>query len=687
MNKTVYKLISAILLFTLTFGSYSSAGASSTTAPQLAATTYYVATTGNDANAGASAAPFKTIQKCANVASAGNVCSVAAGTYAERVNVTRAGIVFQGNGLVTMQGFTITADNTSVKGFYMTGMASTLVGLSVSSKSCVIENNYVFYAPRGGISLASSSSGCVIKNNKLERNSQSGITVDGTNHTVEGNEIWDTIQYHPQWTNPPSWVDADGIRFFGTGHVFRNNYIHDIKFDAVYNKTAHIDCFQTWTAGTGNILFEGNRCNEMYVQLVGTSTMKAQGFMIEGGAHDITIRNNVINAYRAINLGDPDDTTVTKNINILNNTFVGAIPVQLGVEEYAVFITKATAVTAKNNIFYNVLGPSFVGTVSASYNLFYRGDGKALVGSATTGDLWNVNPLLTTDYHLTASSPAIGKAEGGGDMGAFDYSGTPVATATIAATATLVKTPTATLLATSTSPVMASPTPTASLIPASATPTASAVPASATPTAVSVSASPTPTASSVPASPTSTVQIPATATAIPASPIPTSIPASATPTASSVPILPTKTSTSVPPTAIPPTAVPPTAVIPKSNPPAVTYDDKNSAFVYSADWRDVVLAQASGGSFKKTGQDGSTVTFTFTGQSFSIIYTSGPAYGQVKVYVDGTLVKTIDEHEATTGYKKSWSYPAQLTLGKHTLKLVTVGSGGAKSSLDAVIVR
>jgi hypothetical protein len=99
------------------------------------------------------------------------------------------------------------------------------------------------------------------------------------------------------------------------------------------------------------------------------------------------------------------------------------------------------------------------------------------------------------------------------------------------------------------------------------------------------------------------------------------------------------------------------------------------------------LAQASGGSFKKTGEDGSTVTFTFTGKSFSIIYTSGPAYGQVKVYIDGTLVKTIDEHETTSGYKKRWNYPAQLTLGKHTLKLVSVGNGGAKSSLDAVIVR
>ncbi len=682
MSKKIFQIMSVIVAFALTFGSFYNVGASSTTAPQLAVTTYYVATTGNDANAGTSAAPFKTIQKCANAAVSGAVCSVAAGTYAERVSVTRAGIGFQGNGLVTMQGFQISADNVSVRGFYITGMASTLVGLTVSAKTCVIENNHVYYAPRGGISLESSSSGCVVKNNKLEKNSQWGISVDGTNHTVDGNEIWNTIQYHPQWVNPPSWVDADGIRFFGTGHVIRNNYIHDIKFDATYNKTAHIDCFQTWTPGTANVLFEGNKCEEMYIHMEASGAyMKAQGFMIEGGAHDITIRNNVINAYRSINLGDPDDASTTNNINILNNTFVGAIPVQLGREEYGVFITKATNVTVKNNIFFNIIGPAFIGTVNGSYNLFYRADGQPLSGSAKTGDLWNVNPLLTGDYHLTASSPAIGKAQGGGDMGAFPFSGTP------AATATLVKTSTPTAAATLTF---------------TATPIASPVAASPTPTASSISPSVTPMASLVPASPTPTVavQISATATTVPNSPTP--IPATAT--ASSVPVLPTLTSTSVPPSAtairatatasavpVLPTAtsVPSTDVAP---PPSLTgsekiYYDKHSSFVYSADWRNVALAQSSGGSFKKTNEDGSTITFTFTGQSFSVLYTSGTAYGQVKVYIDGALVGTIDEYGSKTIYQKRWNYTKQLALGKHTLKLVTVGNLGRKGSLDAVIVR
>jgi hypothetical protein len=46
-----------------------------------------------------------------------------------------------------------------------------------------------------------------------------GIEVDGRDNLVEGNEVWGTIQYHPNWHNPPSWVDADGMKFFGSGHI------------------------------------------------------------------------------------------------------------------------------------------------------------------------------------------------------------------------------------------------------------------------------------------------------------------------------------------------------------------------------------------------------------------------------------------------------------------------------------
>jgi hypothetical protein len=58
--------------------------------------TYYVSQlSGSDSNNGVSLiTPFKTIQKCADSASSGNICAIRAGIYRETVNVTRDGISF-----------------------------------------------------------------------------------------------------------------------------------------------------------------------------------------------------------------------------------------------------------------------------------------------------------------------------------------------------------------------------------------------------------------------------------------------------------------------------------------------------------------------------------------------------------------------------------------------------------------
>ncbi len=45
------------------------------------AATYYVATTGNDANSGTLASPWRTIQKAANTMSAGDTVLIRGGTY------------------------------------------------------------------------------------------------------------------------------------------------------------------------------------------------------------------------------------------------------------------------------------------------------------------------------------------------------------------------------------------------------------------------------------------------------------------------------------------------------------------------------------------------------------------------------------------------------------------------------
>jgi alpha-N-arabinofuranosidase len=57
----------------------------------VGATEFHVAATGNDSNAGTQAAPFRTIQHAANVAQPGDVITVHAGVYRERVNPPRGG--------------------------------------------------------------------------------------------------------------------------------------------------------------------------------------------------------------------------------------------------------------------------------------------------------------------------------------------------------------------------------------------------------------------------------------------------------------------------------------------------------------------------------------------------------------------------------------------------------------------
>ena len=119
------------------------------------------------------------------------------------------------------------------------------------------------------------------------------------------------------------------------------------------------------------------------------------------------------------------------------------------------------------------------------------------------------------------------------------------------------------------------------------------------------------------------------------------------------------------------------------------YDDSNAGFVYSANWTKITKSLAHGGSYRETAKNDSFVTFTFTGQSFSILYTGGSAFRDMKVYVDNVLVGTINQKLSTRTYKVRWDYTGQLAPGTHTLKLVfvTTKATGTKGSIDAVIIR
>ena len=163
----------------------------------------------------------------------------------------------------------------------------------------------------------------------------------------------------------------------------------------------------------------------------------------------------------------------------------------------------------------------------------------------------------------------------------------------------------------------------------------------------------------------------ATATTVP--PTATKVP----PTATKVPPTPTK----VLPTA---TKVPPTATVATST----TYENNNTAFVYSSGWSTVSDSKASAGSYVKSTTLNSSITLAFTGTSFKVAYLTQAKGGSMQVFVDGKLITTLNQKTSTTQYIQTWRLAAAdaLPSGKHTLKLVFSAPAGSTITMDRVTI-
>jgi hypothetical protein len=128
----------------------------------------------------------------------------------------------------------------------------------------------------------------------------------------------------------------------------------------------------------------------------------------------------------------------------------------------------------------------------------------------------------------------------------------------------------------------------------------------------------------------------------------------------------------------------PTATLLATSAAEIVYDDTGSGLVYSSGWQTTIDPQAYNGSYKVTAVYGASATLDFTGQSFSLLYTDGPSYRRMSVYIDGLLVATIYRVASVTTFQQRWDYPDQLSAGAHTLNLVFANGYG---NLDAVIIR
>jgi hypothetical protein len=93
-------------------------------------------------------------------------------------------------------------------------------------------------------------------------------------------------------------------------------------------------------------------------------------------------------------------------------------------------------------------------------------------------------------------------------------------------------------------------------------------------------------------------------------------------------------------------------------------------------WRTVSGPNCSGNSLAYGLGAGASATYSFSGRSIAWVSTLGPDRGAARVYIDGTLVTTVDLRSASVTYRRvafatSWS-----TSSTHSIRIVVVGTAG-----------
>jgi hypothetical protein len=432
------------------------------------ATTYYVTTTGSNSADGSVGTPWLTIQHAADTMSAGDTVLVATGTYAERVVTAHAGtdashyIIFKTTASAQILGFNISHDYVRVEGFTITNTvgsactsscddsASTYAGVYIGGNYAQVVGNYIYNI---GMHAAiqpyhgGTPSNAYISNNHIVH-SQYGIIAYGTNWTVQGNDVEEIVKYSTEG----GW-DCDYMRFFGSGHVFSDNYLHGSLISEIgtYPNNCHLDCFQTFDSGSAppsyNITMERNVCTDA-----------ADFLMAEGNSelssHDFIIRNNIL-ANTLVDTGSGNVINIKdiEKVTIVNNTFYN-FTAAMGVYVHEVNAGYMVNFLMKNNIFlgtgiyaygYNFL-EAVPATIVSDYNLLQHvvpdggrrsdcvvspGIGIGGCNDVTTTDILFVNPtvvkgtdgvLFTHDdgLNIQSGSPAKGAGADLTSLGA-DY--------------------------------------------------------------------------------------------------------------------------------------------------------------------------------------------------------------------------------------------------------------------------
>jgi hypothetical protein len=422
----------------------------------LAATTYYVAKTGNNSNPGTEAQPWLTIQKAANTMVAGDTVYVKQGTYNEIVTCGASGSSGNWISYKVYPGDTVTIDCSGLN-------PGDFGGFNIKDKSYILVDGFNIRDVSGdggaGVNISSlTSAGChyiTIQNVSTYNTSHSGIWVGDWNNA--GNRVTNITIDNCEVDHSNTNGSDESISLIMVNQFeVKNCVVHDTqgnkegidcKVGCTNGSIHHNECYNTGLGIYLDAAGEDETNIEIYANKLHNCPL-ALGLADEGGRgslQDIYIYNNLIYDNSAAMW---IWTGLYTRVGIYNNTFYSNYDHEI---EIANDNDNWDDCYIANNIFRGDAYEPLIWFYSCTWNqvellidhnLFYCPSGYSGVNKYGTNYMTS-NPLLVnppSDFSLQSTSPAINAAsatyapdddyigtsrpQGAGyDIGAYEYTG------------------------------------------------------------------------------------------------------------------------------------------------------------------------------------------------------------------------------------------------------------------------
>ena len=362
----------------------------------------YVAPTGDDANDGSQARPFRTIMKAVSVAGPGDGVHVASGTYAEKLllegsapaGTEEAKITLQGEGsprIVPVRGaggglIEVGKPGWVIDGFELDvqGEPQFAVMFAGDVTGSVLANSELHGGTLGGaVTTHAGAKGARIENNHIHDFQRTG-SKDGDSHgvivqagsrdiVVRNNDIHDVSGDSVQCLGPEGVSKAAPAK----GLTIENNHFYGNRENAVDIKTCH------------DVTIRNNRMHRFSP----STTARGEALVVHYSAKDVLVEGNLIyDAAKGIAVGGNREGPPPEGIVVRRNR-VRDMKTAGGGEGTGIRVENATGPRVEHNTVSDVQGAALIvggGTGGASKDLvlknnLFDGRTEARIGAQAPG--------------------------------------------------------------------------------------------------------------------------------------------------------------------------------------------------------------------------------------------------------------------------------------------------------------